>query len=108
MHRLLSMSAPVAVQLADPSVSAATGNPGLRKGGGKAELSAAQSQAFSNLLLAAQQKGSAGGTLQSPVGKQAQDAAVVVKASSAAVSAPVSAAANSAAVQTALIPPYIP
>jgi hypothetical protein len=74
------MSAPVAVQLADTLVSAATGSPGLHKGGSKAEHSAASSQAFSKLLLAAQQKGSASGTSQPTVAKPPQDIAAGAKA----------------------------
>jgi hypothetical protein len=78
------MSAPVAVQLADTLVSAATGSPGLHQGGSKTAHSAASSQVFSKLLLAAQQKGSASATPQPTVAKPAQDAAAGAKVPAAA------------------------
>lgn len=56
---LVSMNAPVAVHLGDSLLSAATGKTGLHKSANKEDLSAAKSQEFSNLLLAAQEKGNA-------------------------------------------------
>jgi hypothetical protein len=53
------MNAPVAVHLGDSLPSAATGKTGLHKSANKDDLSAAKSQEFSNLLLAAQEKGKA-------------------------------------------------
>src|ERR1700691_3644508 len=56
MQLLVSMNAPVAVQLGDALPSAATEKTGLHKSVNKEDLSAAKGQEFSNLLLAAQEK----------------------------------------------------
>jgi trimeric autotransporter adhesin len=56
---LVSMNGPVAVHLGDSLPSAATGKTGLHKSANKDDLSAAKSQEFLNLLLAAQEKGNA-------------------------------------------------
>jgi hypothetical protein len=72
---LVSMNAPVAVHLGDSLLSAATGKTDLHKSANKEDLSAAKSQEFSNLLLAAQQKGNAAASAAQEKGNAAAFAA---------------------------------
>jgi hypothetical protein len=71
---VVSMSAPVVIHLGDLLPSAATGKSGLHKSANKEDLSAAKGQEFSNLLLAAQEKGSTtASSTQAALEKAAQD-----------------------------------
>jgi trimeric autotransporter adhesin len=80
------MNAPVAAHLGDNLLSAATAKSGLHKSMNKEDLSAATSEAFSKLLLAAQANGAS--PVQPQAGKQTQDPKAKVSDESAVKTEP--------------------